>query len=58
MPVCPKCRTGYLDGENHRCPAKDQRGILLVLGLLMAALVLVVAYRWWPVLALLFRPEG
>ena len=48
MPVCPKCRTAYLDGESHQCGPKGS-GIIRTLagaltGVACGVLAMVLAY--------------
>jgi hypothetical protein len=39
MPVCPNCRTAYLEGESHRCPPKTLSGVGAVAGAITGAFV-------------------
>jgi hypothetical protein len=37
----------YLDHEHHRCPPRDQKLLLVLLGLFIAGVLLLAAVRWW-----------
>ena len=48
MPVCPKCRTAYLDGESHECDPTGSGFITTLIGALTGAacgfLLVILAY--------------